>query len=229
MSDGDDLSHAALTEMAKQLADAEGDVTDIEKAGGGAHDLAGKLLQHLHDRLDRRREAHGFEKRKESPPMDTTTELLKIMTDGGGPVVLCKSILARGSAPCTEHELTAAIGKAAAAASGEREDVAFAKLYGAEESVRRAINVAKAAGPMFDVTIVHPGDETRRTVNDTEQSEAYQTLQALADKLHAAATGRMTKEQAFARAFESHPDLARKAHVRPTAPANGAYPFPSAR
>jgi predicted RNA-binding Zn ribbon-like protein len=30
----------------------------------------------------------------------------------------------------------------------------------------------------------------------------------------------------FARAFESEPVLARAAHVRPSAPAGGAYPFP---
>jgi hypothetical protein len=108
----------------------------------------------------------------------------------------------------------------------DRPDSAFSKLYQSEESVRRACVIAKAAGPMFDVTIINPGDATFQTVNDTEQSEAYATLEALASKLHAAATRKMTKEQAFARAFESNPELAAKAHRRPVAPANGAYPMP---
>ena len=114
----------------------------------------------------------------------------------------------------------------------DRPDTAFAKLFSGNGPdgvvLRKAHAIAKAAGPMFDVTIVHPGDETYRTVNDTESSEAYQTLQSLADKLHAAATGKMTKEQAFAAAFTdpANRELAQKAHRTPTAPANGAYPFP---
>jgi hypothetical protein len=210
--------------MAKQLDDAGGDVTDIEKAGG-AGDLAGALLDHLHDRLERRREQHGYTKRKEFI-VDTQTELIGIMKDCGGPVSLCKGIVDRGRSPCDETELVLVLTKAAAEQHPElRPDAAFAKLY-SDPSVWRACNLAKAAGPMFDVTIVHPGDETHRTVNDTESSEAYQTLQALADKLHAAATGKMTKEQAFARAFESNPELARKAHQRPVAPPGGVYPMP---
>jgi hypothetical protein len=194
--------------------DRNGD--DVEKASGGAHDLAGALLRHLQDRLERRREAHGFEK-KESD-MDSLTKIVKDL----GPIRLCEGICERQRAPCDEHELVAVLSKHA---GGDR---AFAKLYETEESVRRACNIAKAAGPMFDMTIVSPGDETRRTVNDTESSESYQTLQALADKLHAAATGKMTKEQAFAAAFSdpANRELAQKAHRRPTAPAGGAYPFP---
>jgi hypothetical protein len=148
------------------------------------------------------------------------------MKDCGGPVSLCKGIVDRGRSPCGEHELVALLSKAASEQFNMPGDRAFAKLHAAEESVRRACNIAKAAGPMFDVTIVHPGEETYRTVNDTESSEAYQQLEALASKLHAAATGKMTKEQAFASAFESRPDLASKAHRRPTAPAGGAYPYP---
>jgi hypothetical protein len=30
----------------------------------------------------------------------------------------------------------------------------------------------------------------------------------------------------FVKAFEANPELAAKAHVTPTAPANGAYPYP---
>jgi hypothetical protein len=223
MAHDDDLSHAALSEMVKQFDDA--DVTDIEKAGGGAHDLAGGLIRHLTEALERRRAQHGYQKREEGP-LDTQTELIGIMKDCGGPVSLCKGIVDRGRSPCDEASLVAALSTRAAEQFNLPGDRAFAKLYEAEESVRRACNIAKAAGPMFDVTIVHPGDETHRTVNDTESSEAYQTLQSLADKLHAAAVGRMTKEQAFARAFESRPDLAAKAHRRPTPPPNGAYPYP---
>jgi hypothetical protein len=206
--------------------DEENEMDSVDKADrGGPHSLTAALLDHLHDRLDRRRQQHGYQKREEGP-VDQHQELISIMKDCGGPVSLCKGIVDRGRSPCDEPALVAALTKAASEHSSLRPDAAFAKLYETEESVRRACILAKSAGPMFDVTIVHPGDETYRTVNDTESSEAYQTLQALADKLHGAATGRMSKEQAFARAFESNPELARKAHVRPSAPANGAYPFP---
>jgi hypothetical protein len=217
--DDDATKRTALAETFTQFAtylDRNGGGDIVEKAGGGAHDLAGALLRHLHDRLEAKRERHGFEKRKEGP-LDQHQELISIMK-AHGPVGLCKGIIDRGRSPCDEPALVAALTKAASDQySSLRPDTAFAKLYEAEESVRRACNIAKAAGPMFDVTIVHPGDETYRTVNDTESSEAYQQLEALASKLHAAATGKMSKEQAFARAFESRPDLAVKAHRRPQA------------
>jgi hypothetical protein len=186
----------------------------LNKPGGQA------LLARLH------KAAKTAEKEKPTI-MDTQTELIGIMKNGGGAVSLCKAIVDRGRSPCDEHGLVAALTKYASEQHPSlRPDTAFCKLYEAEESVRRACGLAKSAGPMFDMTIVSPGDETRRTVNDTEQSEAYQTLQALADKLHAAATGRITKEQAFAAAFTdpANRELAQKAHRRPSATTN--FPFP---
>jgi hypothetical protein len=225
MSDDDELSYGRLGDVRLRWPMRK---HDIEKADrSGPHSLSAALLNHLHDRLERRRVQHGYTKREEGP-LDQHQELISIMKDCGGPVSLCKGIVDRGRSPCDEPALVAALTEYASKQqhSSLRPDTAFARLYEAEESVRRACNIAKAAGAMFDVTIVEPGDETHRTVNDTESSEAYQTLQSLADKLHAAATGRLSKEQAFARAFESRPDLAAKAHRRPTAPPGGAYPMP---
>jgi hypothetical protein len=217
---------ATFTEFQDYLdRNVVGDV--VEKADrGGAHDLAGALIRHLGDRLERRREAHGYTKREEFD-VDTLTSIMK----DGSIATTCAAIVAKGSTSFSEHQLVEAVTKVAHDRHPELSPAqAFSKVATAATDearvLRDAINVAKAAGPMFDVTIVHPGDETRRTVNDTEQSEAYQTLEALASKLHEAATGKMTKEQAFARAFESRPDLAAKAHRRPTPPAGGAYPFP---
>jgi hypothetical protein len=205
--------------------DSEEDEMDVvDKADrGGAHDLAGALLQHLQDRLEHRREQHGYQKRKEGP-LDQHQELISIMKDCGGPVSLCKGIVDRGRSPCGETELVTALTKYASEQHPSlRPDTAFAALYESQESVRRACNIAKAAGPMFDVAIVQPGD-----VTNTESSEAYRQLEALAAKLHAAATGKMSKEQAFAAVFTDpvNRELAQKAHRTPTAPAGGAYPFP---
>src|ERR1700730_5451024 len=106
--------------MAK--ADADGDEKDdlmadnINKAhrnrGAGPHGLTGALLEHLHDRLERRREQHGYQKREEGP-LDQHQELISIMKECGGPVSVCKAIVDRGRSPCGEHELVAALTKAA--------------------------------------------------------------------------------------------------------------------
>jgi hypothetical protein len=47
--------------------DDDEDADIVEKSGSGAHDLAGALLRHLQDRLESRREAHGYQKREEGP------------------------------------------------------------------------------------------------------------------------------------------------------------------
>jgi len=110
-----------------------------------------------------------------------------------------------------------------------RPDAAFSKLFGESSErgklLRAACNVVKAAGPMFDVAIVE-GDAQRTAANNTEQSEAYEQLSTLAEKLHAAATGRLSKEQAFARALADPKNkaLAAKALQRPAA--TTSYPFP---
>jgi len=229
MSDGDDLSYAALSggrvRLRKQRDDNEEDnMTGVDKSHrdrGGPHSLVASLLDHLHDRLGRRREQHGYVSKADNTAkeavMDTQTELIGIMKDGGGPVSLCTAIVERGRAPCGEAALVSALSKFAADASGEAGDKAFARLYESDAMVRKACQVAKAAEAAFDVTIVEPGDATYRTVNATEQSEAYQTLQSLADKLHAAATG-MSKAQAFAAVFTDpkNAKLAATAHRRPT-------------
>jgi len=211
--------------------DRNGAVDKVEKAGGSAHDLAGRLIQHLTDALDAKRERHGFEKsEKETSNMDSFEKMVK----DRGIVAVAKTVVDEQRAyGIDETKFTQlATEHAQRLYPNDRPDTAFAKLFSGNGPdgvvLRKAHAIAKAAGPMFDVTIVHSGDETRRTVNDTEQSEAYQTLQSLADKLHAAATGKMTKEQAFAAAFTdpANRELAQKAHRTPTAPANGAYPFP---
>jgi hypothetical protein len=118
----------------------------LNKPGGQA------LLARLH------KAAKTAEKEKPTI-MDTQTELIGIMKNGGGPVSLCKGIVDRGQSPCDEHSLVAALTKFASEQHPSlRPDTAFAQLYQAEESVRRACGIAKAAGPMFDVTIVSPGE-----------------------------------------------------------------------
>jgi hypothetical protein len=193
---------------------------DISKAGGH-HELAGALVRHLSDALERRREAHGYTKAdtgKESS-MDPTTQLIKIMKDGGGPVALCKSIVASDRPPpCTEAELTAAIGKAAAA-SGEREDVAFSRLYQSEESVRRACQLAKSAEfSVFDIkpVVVAGPDAMHEAVDDTEQSAALRAYEEIV-RIGREKFPFLSADQQFARVFEdkNYAALAAQAHRTP--------------
>jgi hypothetical protein len=64
-------------------------------------------------------------------------------------------------------------------------------------------------------------------VNNTEQSEAYAQLEAMASKLRESAPW-LSTDQAFAKVFENPKNaaLANLAHRRPVAPAGGAYPYP---
>jgi hypothetical protein len=208
-----------------KAADGDDDVTDIDKAHrdrGGAHNLTGALLEHLHDRLDRRRERHGFTKHEETK-MDTTQTLIGIMKDHGGPVSLCKAIVDRERSPCGEAELVAAITKFAADASGEAGDVAFAKLYESDPMVREACQIAKAAEfNAFNVTPVQVGGAAAQDVDNP--SAALAALHELGRKLYP----QLTEAQAFEKVFTDpkHRDLAARAHVRPTPPPGSAYPMP---
>jgi K+-sensing histidine kinase KdpD len=97
------------------------------------------------------------------------------------------------------------------------------KLYESEESVRRACQIAKAQ--TLDVMVVGGLDVTHEAINNTEQSEAYQQLVDMAEKLRAESPF-LSTDQAFARVFENpkHAAIASKAHRRP-APTT-SYEFP---
>ena len=99
---------------------------------------------------------------------DTLESILK----NGCPVSLCKAIVDRGRSPCGEAELVAALTKRAAeqfSMSGER---AFARLFEAEESVRRACRLAKAAEfSPFDIKpVVVGGVDAMNEANDDDDS-----------------------------------------------------------
>jgi hypothetical protein len=117
----------SFNDVMKDEADASGeDVTKAEEPRGH-HDLAGALVRHLHDRLTRRREAHGFTKTaKEQPIMDTVHSIMK---DCGGPVAFAKTICDTGrSYGVSESEFVDSAGRHASELYGLPGDRAFAKL-----------------------------------------------------------------------------------------------------
>jgi hypothetical protein len=234
--ENDAIKREALAETFRQFESyLERNGVDIGKADrSGPHSFTAALLDHLHDALDRKRQRHGFEKTatKESTPMNDSIE--KIAADNG-PYGLAKILIDDGHAhQIDEHRFVRLITDYAKRKHPELTgDRAFERVFVGDGEASRVLQkahaICKAATAAFDVTIVEPGGETHRTVNDTESSEAYQTLQALADKLHEAATGqgkKLTKEQAFVHAFESNPELARKAHWTPVG-GSTFYPMPN--
>jgi hypothetical protein len=130
--------------------DDSGDVgvTKARDPGRGHHSLASALVQHLHDRLDRRRERHGFHKSAKDDPMTSTShaEFVQSVVKQYGIVALAKSMVQHEkSYGLDEHTFTQlATEHASRLYPNDRPDSAFSKLYESEESVRRACAIAKA-------------------------------------------------------------------------------------
>jgi hypothetical protein len=136
--------------MAK--ADTDGDekdnkMTDITKAHKhrGPHELAASLVQHLHDRLDRHRERHGYTKAaKETSPMTALEDIAKSY-GVPGVVEIAKNIVdAEKSYRITEEEFVKLIDTAARVAHPELGARAFEKVYERNPLLARAIAVIKA-------------------------------------------------------------------------------------
>jgi hypothetical protein len=209
--------------MAK--ANADGDekdnkMTDITKAHEhrGPHELAASLLQHLHDRLDRHRERHGYTKAAKEEPMDKT-ETLRDIAKAGGIIAVAKAITdTNRSYGITEHEFVELATAHAKAAHPELTDAAaFAKIYQIPE-VWRACNVLKAF--VAEVTPVMVGGEDTRDLSDT--SKAIEQLKALGARRWPTASAADQFERALT-APENHV-LARRAVPIPRA--TTSYPFP---
>ena len=102
--------------------------------------------------------------------------LESIMKDGG-PVSVCKAIVERGRSPCGEHELVAALTKAAGEQHPQLSPAqAFAELY-KTEAVWRAIGIAKSMPFVVSLEPLQVGAESAQAVNDP--SEAIAQLKAL--------------------------------------------------
>jgi hypothetical protein len=151
------------------------------------------------------------------------SETLESILKDSSPVSVCKAIVDRGRSPCGEQELVAALTKRASELHPElTEAQAFAELY-KTESVWRACQVAKSQ--TLDVMMVGGVAATHEAINNTEQSEAYQQLVDMAEKLRAESPF-LSADQAFAKVFEDpkHAAIAAKAHRRPSA--TTSYEFP---
>jgi hypothetical protein len=211
--------------MAKAAANGDEEdnkMTDITKAHQhrGPHELAASLVQHLHDRLDRHRERHSYTKAAKETPSMSHSEFVQSVVKQYGIVALAKSMVQdQKSYGLDEPTFTKiATEHAQRIYPNDRPDVAFSKLYQSEESVRRACSVLKSAAPYFDPQVQVVTGEDARAVNDP--SAALAALHRIGRERWPDASEAIR----FTRAFEANPELARKAHVRPSATTSYAWP-----
>jgi hypothetical protein len=201
------------------MAKAGADGDEIAKAHQhrGPHELAASLVQHLHDRLDRHRERHGYTKSaKKEEPMDTLTAIMK----DGSVTGVCAAIVAKGSTTITEHELVDAVGKIAVGRySGLSEAQAFSRVLTAStdeaRALRDALKIAKSAEfSVFDISPVVVGATHAQDVdNATAAVRATEEIQRIGREKFPF----LSADQQFARIFEdkNYEGLARQAHSRP--------------
>jgi hypothetical protein len=190
----------------------------------GPHELAASLVQHLHDRLDRHRERHGYTKAAKETPSMSHSEFVQSVVKQYGIVALAKSMVQdQKSYGLDEHQFTQlATGHAQRLYPNDRPDVAFSKLYQGEESVRRACQIAKSMPFVVSLEPVQVGGSDAQAVNDP--SEAIAQLKQLGADRWPTASAADQFERALT-APEYH-KLARVAVPIPRAPADGMYPYP---
>jgi hypothetical protein len=161
-------------------ADRADDIAKARNRGAGGHrSLTGALLEHLHDRLERRREQHGYQK-KESP-MSSLQDIAK--THGvAGVVQIAKNIVEeQKSFRITEEEFCKLIDTAARVAHPELGARAFEKVHEHNSVLARAIAVIKAglAEELLSggLPVLQVGGEDTRDLSDT--SKAIEQLKEL--------------------------------------------------
>jgi tRNA(Ile)-lysidine synthase TilS/MesJ len=175
---GDDL---ALWKVSA-IVDKRRDAVAVEKSDGGAGDLVGALLRHLNDRLEHKREAHGFEK-KEQQPMDRI-ETLRAIAKGGGILAIAKTLVSENRSYGISEE----------------EFVQFAT----EDAIRKFPD-AKTPAAAFSrsFTATNADGLTLRRAHRIVRDEQFGTT-AKADRSDSAYNELMRKAEAYR---EAHPEL----------------------
>jgi hypothetical protein len=147
-----------------------------------------------HDRLESKREAHGFEKRKESDNMDSLTKIIKDV----GPIGVAEQILAAGHAfGIGEAAYVDAASRYASELYGLPGDRAFAKLRQSDGRVVRACSVLKAAEFRSYVPL---RASAAKSDHAPSAGSAYVELQAKAAEYRKTHSD-LSEAQAFAKVF----------------------------
>jgi hypothetical protein len=223
----------ARMEMAK-ADDADGDENDRNRNDGGNASVhpavqiatllvaSGKFPGHAQalDHLLNTSRGQALLQRMHKTEKETSMDNLENILKDYGPIKLCKSIVDRGRSPCGEHELVAALTKAASEQHPQLSPAqAFAELY-KTEAVWRAIGIAKAMPFQVSLEPLQVGGESAQAVNDP--SDAIAQLKQLGARKWPTAS----ESDQFERALTDpvNHKLARLAVPIPAA--STSYPFP---
>jgi hypothetical protein len=197
----------------------------------GHHSLSAALVQHLHDRLERRRERHGYTKAAKEQPMDTVHSIMKDGSIAG----VCAAIVAKGATAISQDDLVSAVGKVAQKRWPELSEAqAFTKVYsdpGTEgRVVRDAIRVAKESlaetmlGPGLPVQVVG-GPSAMLDAANNDQSDVEQARAELM-RVGRLQYPRRTENEVFEMAFSDprNATIVARLYQRPTP--SSIYPMP---
>jgi hypothetical protein len=237
--DSDEVKRFALAESFAQFESylqrnvVGSDIAKVDRGDTGYHNLAARVVEHMIDRLGHERQRHGFEK-KESSQMESIEKLkaarvekLEQLAKSSGVVAVAKHVLAEGTSGLTPADFNRMCNTdwQRDRRSGESYDQCFARHYSAPDAmdVRKADQMLKSMPLNVTPVMVGGVAATHEAVNNTEQSEAYQQLVDMGEKLRESAPF-LSAGQAFARASEQRPDLLAKAHKRPGP--TTSYEFP---
>jgi hypothetical protein len=149
---------------------------------------------------------------------------------GDGAVVIAKAIIAKEANICnlSEEEFTAVItAHAQKLHPADRADVAFAKVFAADETIRRAYGIVKALPPTLDFQPMVVSGPTAFQDALADRSEAYDQLVELAAKMRQRVPA-MTEAKAFEATIQDpvNRELATRALNPPPPPGQGGFPFP---
>jgi hypothetical protein len=201
--DDDDLGPRKLAAIVGKRQDA----VVIEKADGGAGDLAGALVRHLKDRLESKREVHGFAKSERESNM-TRTESLRDIAKTSGILAVAKVMLGEGrSYGLTETEFTEIATENALKLfpNAKTPAAAFSQMFldGGPDglTIRRAHALVRAE-QLYGPTV---------KAADRGLNSAYGELQAKAAELRKVRP-ELSEAQAFAKVFSdpANSELARR-------------------
>jgi hypothetical protein len=226
-----DRSFNGIMSKADNRENGGADITKRTHEHRGPHELAASLIQHLHDRLDRRRSRHNYQKSAKEQPMDSLENIMKDGSVGG----VCAAIVQKGRTTILEDELVVSVSKIAHERWPELSEAqAFTKIYsdpGEEGRVlRSAINVCKASlaetmlGPGLPVQVVGGPDAMLDAVGN-DQSEVEQARAELM-RIGRKQYPRSSENEVFERAFSDprNATLVARLYQRPTP--TSIYPMP---
>jgi len=151
----------------------------------------------------------------EEPTMPTTPLDLSALVKNHGIGALCRHIVKSASSfGINEHQLVRlATEDAARTHPHDTPEIAFAKIYEESAELREAIDIAKGAAFQNDLAVEF-------------EKDARDAMEEL-NRIGKERWGSLSPSQRFARAFETNPELAKRAHRRPGP--STSFPHPTAK